>query len=51
MLPVRLGPAGSEGFTSRKAKASLTPKAAEGVPSMFDSWEVKVLYQPDGGEG
>jgi hypothetical protein len=29
MLPVRLGPAGFEGFISRKAKGSLTPKAAE----------------------
>jgi len=36
---------------NRKTKPSLTPKAAEGVPSMFDSLEVKVLYQPDGGEG
>ena len=26
-------------------------QAVEGVPSMFDSLEVKVLYQPDGGEG
>jgi len=31
MLPARLGPAGFEGFISRKTKGSLTPKAAEGV--------------------
>jgi hypothetical protein len=29
MLPVSFGPAGFEGFTGRKAKCSLTPKAAE----------------------
>jgi hypothetical protein len=29
MLPVRLGPAGFEGVTGRKAKGSLTPEAAE----------------------
>ena len=33
------------------ARSDAPPGASEGVPSMFDSLEVKVLYQPDGGEG
>jgi hypothetical protein len=38
-------------FGSDLSMRGLTPQAPEGVPSMFDSPEVKVLYQPDGGEG
>jgi hypothetical protein len=44
-LPHLLGSTG-------KPQGSLTASArGEGVPSMFDSLEVKILYQPDGGEG
>jgi hypothetical protein len=38
-------------FSSISHAAQSDANASEGVPSMFDSLEVKVLYQPDGGEG